>query len=66
MNLDKHEDCLKEIMRLQNKINDALDLIDSDVKLVQEHESKRRLLILDSITIFKLVKILGDEDDQDK
>nr|DAP17750.1 MAG TPA: hypothetical protein [Caudoviricetes sp.] len=52
-----------ETINLQNRINDALDLIDNNLKFITNPETKQRNIILDSVTIFKLVKILGDEDD---
>lgn len=52
-----------ETIKLQNRINDALDLIDNNLKFITNPETKQRNIILDSVTIFKLVRILGDEDD---
>ena len=52
-----------ETINLQNRINDALDLIDNNLKFIINPETKQRNIVLDSVTIFKLVKILGDEDD---
>ena len=54
---------MQEVLRLQNKINEALDLVDNNIKLMVDQETKRRILILDSVSIFRLVKILGEEDD---
>ena len=52
-----------ETIKLQNRINDALYLIDNNLKFIINPETKQRNIVLDSVTIFKLVKILGDEDD---
>ena len=61
--METKQDYMQEVLRLQNKINEALDLVDNNIKLMVDHETKRRILILDSISIFKLVKILGDDND---
>ena len=54
---------MQEVLRLQNKINDSLDLIDSNLKFIINPETKQRNIVLDSVSIFRLVKILGDQDD---
>lgn len=54
---------MHEVVRLQNKINDSLDLIDSNLKFIINPETKQRNIVLDSVSIFRLVKILGEEDD---
>lgn len=61
----KKKDYMIEVLKLQNKINDALDIISDEMKEIINPKTNEKIIILDFNSIYKLVKTLGDESDKD-
>ena len=60
-------DYMKEVLRLQEVINDALEIIDTKVDVNKDPETGQSIFTIDGESLIKLVKILGDvEDDKNK